>query len=69
MRALRWDGSRLTLARDFPDPVSGPGEALVRVRLAGVCRTDLEITRGYLGFRGTLGHEWVGTVLAAADTT
>ena len=67
MRALRWDGTRLALARDAPDPRPGAGEALVRVHLAGICRTDLEITRGYLGFRGTLGHEWVGHVLAADD--
>ena len=67
MRALRWDGTRLALARDAPDPTPGPGEALVRVHLAGICRTDLEITRGYLGFRGTPGHEWVGHVLAADD--
>src|SRR5215470_10944350 len=67
MRALRWDGSQLRLARDIPDPVPGPGEALVRVHLAGICRTDLEITRGYLGFRGIPGHEWVGHVVAADD--
>jgi 2-desacetyl-2-hydroxyethyl bacteriochlorophyllide A dehydrogenase len=67
VRALRWDGVRLALARDFPDPIPRPGEALVRVRLAGICRTDLEITRGYLGFRGTPGHEWVGDVVAAED--
>jgi threonine dehydrogenase-like Zn-dependent dehydrogenase len=69
MRALRWDGTRLTLARDAPDPKPGCGEALVRVHLAGICRTDLEITRGYLGFRGTPGHEWIGHVLAADDST
>jgi threonine dehydrogenase-like Zn-dependent dehydrogenase len=67
VRALRWDGTRLALARDVPDPTPGPADALVRVRLAGICRTDLEITRGYLAFRGTLGHEWVGEVLAAPD--
>ena len=67
MRALRWDGIRLTLARDLPDPVPAPGEAVVRVHRAGICRTDLEITRGYLGFRGTPGHEWVGHVVAAPD--
>jgi threonine dehydrogenase-like Zn-dependent dehydrogenase len=67
MRALRWDGSRLSVARDVPDPVPAPGEALVRVHLAGICRTDLEIRRGYLGFRGTLGHEWVGQVVNAPD--
>jgi len=69
VRALRWDGARLALARDVPDPVPGPDEALVDVRLAGICRTDLEITRGYLGFRGTPGHEWVGTVRSAPDPT
>jgi alcohol dehydrogenase len=67
VRAIRWDGTRLTLARDVPDPVRAPGEALVRVHLAGICRTDLEITRGYFGFRGTPGHEWVGRVEAADD--
>ncbi len=67
MRALRWDGARLALALDAPDPRPGAGEALVRVHLAGICRTDLEIARGYLGFRGTPGHEWVGDVLAADD--
>lgn len=67
MRALRWDGSRLALARDLPPPTPAPGDALVRVALAGICRTDVEITRGYLDFRGTLGHEWVGRVVAAGD--
>lgn len=68
MRALRWDGTRLRLVSDLPDPVAGRGAALVRVRLAGICRTDLEICRGYLAFRGTLGHEWVGEVVATSDT-
>ncbi len=67
MRALRWDGSRLALARDLPPPTPAAGDALVRVALAGICRTDVEITRGYLDFRGTLGHEWVGHVVAAGD--
>jgi len=63
VRALRWDGSRLALARDVPPPKPAAGDALVRVALAGICRTDVEITRGYLDFRGTLGHEWVGGVV------
>jgi threonine dehydrogenase-like Zn-dependent dehydrogenase len=67
VRALRWDGSRLVLARDLPPPTLAAGDALVRVALAGICRTDVEITRGYLDFRGTLGHEWVGRVVAAGD--
>ena len=39
-----------------------PGEATVRVRLAGVCATDLELVKGYMGFTGVLGHEFVGEV-------
>jgi threonine dehydrogenase-like Zn-dependent dehydrogenase len=66
VRALRWDGARLAVA-DVPEPLLEDGYALVRVRLAGVCATDLQITRGYLGFRGTLGHEFTGVVEAAAD--
>jgi len=56
MRALRVDG--LT---ELPAP-AGDGEALVRVVLSGICTTDLELAKGYLGFRGTLGHEFVGVV-------
>jgi threonine dehydrogenase-like Zn-dependent dehydrogenase len=67
VRALRWDGTRLALARDVVLAARGPGEAVVRVHLAGICRTDVEITRGYLDFRGTPGHEWVGHVEAADD--
>ena len=44
----------------LPEP-SG-GEALIRVRLAGICATDLELIRGYMNFRGVLGHEFVGEV-------
>jgi 2-desacetyl-2-hydroxyethyl bacteriochlorophyllide A dehydrogenase len=63
MKALRFqdDGLRVT---DVPLPTRA-GEALVRVRLAGVCNTDLEIARGYAGFEGTLGHEFVGKVESA----
>jgi threonine dehydrogenase-like Zn-dependent dehydrogenase len=67
VRALRWDGARLRLASDLPEPGAGPEDAVVRVRLAGICRTDLEICRGYLGFQGTPGHEWVGEVASAPD--
>jgi threonine dehydrogenase-like Zn-dependent dehydrogenase len=60
MRALRFDEEGLRVA-DVAEP-SRAGEASVRVTLAGVCNTDLEIARGYAGFRGTLGHEFVGVV-------
>ncbi|PYT04628.1 MAG: alcohol dehydrogenase [Acidobacteria bacterium] len=63
MKALRFEDDRLRLA-DVPAP-SRVGEALVRVTLAGVCNTDLEIARGYAGFRGTLGHEFVGVAVSA----
>jgi threonine dehydrogenase-like Zn-dependent dehydrogenase len=43
-----------------PDPVAKPGEVLVRVLQAGVCETDLQLIKGYMGFRGVLGHEFVG---------
>jgi alcohol dehydrogenase len=43
------------------------GEALIRVSLSGICNTDLEIARGYAGFEGTLGHEFVGVVERAPD--
>ncbi len=60
MKALRFENNRLGVA-DVDVPARGD-EALVRVRLAGVCNTDLEIARGYAGFEGTLGHEFVGVV-------
>lgn len=43
------------------------GEALVRVLKSGICNTDLEIARGYAGFEGTIGHEFVGVVERAED--
>lgn len=61
MRALVFDGARAQL-RELPEPEIGPGEALVHVRLAGVCDTDLELLRGYRAFHGVLGHEFVGEV-------
>jgi alcohol dehydrogenase len=66
MKALVYDGA-LKLVEDRPRPLPSPGEALVWVRLAGICNTDLEIVRGYMGFRGVLGHEFVGLVEACED--
>ena len=61
MKALVYDGE-LRLDENYPKPVASPGEALVRVKVAGICNTDLEIVRGYMGFTGVLGHEFVGIV-------
>jgi threonine dehydrogenase-like Zn-dependent dehydrogenase len=63
MRALVFDGT-CRLRDDRPEPTPAPGEALIGVLAAGVCRTDLEIVGGYMGFRGVLGHEFVGRVIA-----
>ncbi len=65
MKALYFDG-KLAL-RDVPKPQPAPGEALIRVVLAGICGTDLEILKGYAGFRGIPGHEFVGRVAECAD--
>jgi threonine dehydrogenase-like Zn-dependent dehydrogenase len=54
------DGSGIRLRRDLPDPQPGPGELRLRVRAVGICDTDLQLARGYMGFRGILGHEFVG---------
>src|SRR6266566_7600677 len=45
-----------------PQPRLRPGWALIRVRLAGICNTDVEILRGYHNFHGTPGHEFLGEV-------
>ncbi len=66
MRALRFDGKQAALA-DCPRPAAAGDRAIVRVHLAGVCNTDLEIVRGYMGFRGVLGHEFVGTVVEGPE--
>ncbi len=60
MKALRIDKKKLAV-REIEQPESGE-EALVRVLLSGICNTDLEIARGYAGFKGTIGHEFVGVV-------
>lgn len=62
MRALVLGDGGAQLSTDYPRPQPAPGEALIRVLLAGVCATDLELVKGYAGFRGVLGHEFVGRV-------
>ena len=62
MRALHWDGRQLRLEGRYAAPSVRDGFALVRVRLAGICSTDLQIFKGYMDFAGVPGHEFVGEV-------
>jgi len=65
MKAIRFDGTKLNLLIDYPKPKSG--ESLVKVKLAGICGTDLEILHGYMSYSGILGHEFVGVVEESAN--
>ena len=65
MKALWLENLRLDL-RDVPEPAS-PGEALILIRKAGICSTDLELVKGYYPFTGIIGHEFVGEVIIADD--
>src|SRR6266513_6515516 len=62
MRALYWDGRELTFNSAYRAPTAGSRSALIQVHLAGICSTDLQIFKGYMGFKGVPGHEFVGTV-------
>lgn len=61
MRAITIRAGQAHLTEE-PEPTAAPGEVLIRVRLAGICATDLELIKGYAGFEGVLGHEFVGVV-------
>jgi threonine dehydrogenase-like Zn-dependent dehydrogenase len=65
MRALWLQDRQLEYIDDLQVPDPGPGEALVKVRLAGICATDLELVKGYYPFSGVLGHEFVGEIAGA----
>ncbi|WP_300160605.1 alcohol dehydrogenase catalytic domain-containing protein [Solidesulfovibrio sp.] len=66
MQAVIFEGGTVRM-EIRPDPVPGPGEVRVAVRLAGICNTDVELLRGYMGFAGIPGHEFVGVVDAAPE--
>ncbi|MDP9172521.1 MAG: alcohol dehydrogenase catalytic domain-containing protein [Planctomycetota bacterium] len=64
MRALVFEQS-VSFRPRHPEPSAADGDALLKVRQAGICATDLEITRGYMSFHGVLGHEFVADVISA----
>jgi threonine dehydrogenase-like Zn-dependent dehydrogenase len=67
MQCLWLNHERLSFRTDLQEPVPAAGEALVRVLLAGLCNTDLEMVKGYYPFSGIPGHEFVGRVEKAAS--
>ena len=60
MRGVWCEAGAIRLRRDVPIGPEPPGEVALNVRLAGICDTDLQLARGYMGFVGVLGHEFVG---------
>ena len=62
MKALVYDED-LKLVKDYPNPVLGENEVLIKTIMAGICNTDYEITQGYMGYKGVIGHEFVGRVV------
>ena len=68
MQALYFD-KKVQYKTDYPLPKPSKNEVLVKVLLAAVCTTDVQITRGYKGFKGVLGHEFVGVVKHSEDSS
>ena len=64
MRAL-WLDETPTFRNDVPIPTPVNKEAVVKVSLAGICGTDLQLVNGYYPFKGILGHEFVGHIVQA----
>jgi len=67
MRALWLEDNKISL-RDMPQP-NKANEALIKIRKAGICSTDLELVKGYYPYKGVLGHEFVGEVIETQDVT
>jgi threonine dehydrogenase-like Zn-dependent dehydrogenase len=65
LKAIWLENNILTYRDHLPKPNPSQNEALVKVRLAGICGTDLELTKGYYQFTGIPGHEFVGDIVQA----
>ena len=66
MKAVVFD-ENLKLVDNYETPMPKKGEVLIKTRMSGICNTDLEITKGYMGYKGVLGHEFVGDVVKVGD--
>ena len=62
MKALVFE-NELKFHNDYPIPEIKEGEVLIKTSMVGICNTDYEITKGYMGYNGVLGHEFVGVVV------
>lgn len=67
MKSLWLENNQISL-RDIERPAK-PNEALIKIRKAGICSTDLELVKGYYPYAGILGHEFVGDVVESPDAT
>jgi len=67
MNVLWLENNKISL-RDIPQP-NKPNEALIKIRKAGICSTDLELVKGYYPYTGVLGHEFVGEVIETDDAS
>lgn len=67
MRAVVFKDDGLQLDKQYKKPEPTGDQALLKVRLAGICNTDLELTKGYMGFFGVLGHEFVAEVISGSE--
>ena len=65
MQALWLEDNQLSYCSNLPLPTPSVEEALVKIRLAGICATDLELVKGYYPYTGILGHEFVGEIVQA----
>lgn len=68
MKAILFKNNKLYFSENHPLPLMAEGEAVIRVTCAGICSTDLEIVKGYMGFEGILGHEFVGIVEKSSNS-
>ena len=65
MKALWLENNQISM-REIAQP-DKPNEALIKIRKAGICSTDLELVKGYYPYTGVIGHEFVGEVVSAPD--